>query len=206
MLPKPDHKASAKPERALRAPTPLRQSTSAAEASEDGDATQSKDTLAAAPPSVSPTPSMPSSISTLNIDADVPLAAKGPGVSAKSIVSNVTSVGGAVVGGTVTGISSLLSYVTPGTPKQRNKSSGGLPSQDELIAQALVRDPEREQRVVDMAHDEKLSTLSVLRDQRERVKGYIREAQRERRLEDAVSLQTSLSDLEVELSLIERNL
>ncbi|KAJ1943836.1 carboxypeptidase Y-deficient, partial [Linderina macrospora] len=160
MLPKPDHSKGTKADRTPRAPTPLRQSTSAAEVSEDGEGAQSKDTLAAVPPSISPSPSMPSSISTLNIDAEAPQPAKGPGVSAKSIVSNVSSVGGAVVGGTLTGITSLLSYVAPGAAKQSKKATGGLLSQDELIAQALSKEPEREQRVVEMGHEEKLSTLS----------------------------------------------
>ncbi|KAJ1965950.1 carboxypeptidase Y-deficient [Dipsacomyces acuminosporus] len=59
---------------------------------------------------------------------------------------------------------------------------------------------------VSMSHHEKLESISVLRDQRERVKGYINEAQRERRLDDAMSLQSSLKDLEAELALIEQTL
>ncbi|KAJ2174085.1 hypothetical protein GGF45_004221 [Coemansia sp. RSA 551] len=57
-----------------------------------------------------------------------------------------------------------------------------------------------------MAVDEKMASLDVLRDQRQRVLGYISEAQKDRRLEDAMSLQTSLNDLDIELSLIERSL
>ncbi|PIA16353.1 hypothetical protein COEREDRAFT_42841 [Coemansia reversa NRRL 1564] len=61
-------------------------------------------------------------------------------------------------------------------------------------------------RIAAMPSHEKMSSLDVLRDQRQRVLGYISEAQKDRRLEDAMSLQASLGDLDVELSLIERSL
>ncbi|KAJ2100870.1 carboxypeptidase Y-deficient [Coemansia sp. S100] len=77
---------------------------------------------------------------------------------------------------------------------------------DDLVERALDADPQRQARLADTPLEEKLDSLQVLRDQRQRVLGYISEAQRERRLEDAISLQTSLSDLDVELSIIERNL
>ncbi|KAJ2747357.1 carboxypeptidase Y-deficient [Coemansia sp. BCRC 34301] len=57
-----------------------------------------------------------------------------------------------------------------------------------------------------LSQEDKLTSLEVLRDQRQRVLGYIAQAQKERRLEDAISLQASLADLDEELSSIERNM
>ncbi|KAJ2798014.1 carboxypeptidase Y-deficient [Coemansia guatemalensis] len=108
------------------------------------------------------------------------------------------------VSGAATGIaSSLLSYVVAAKPKADNDAAA---RHDELVQQALASDPGKEQRIAAMSSHEKMSSLDVLRDQRQRVLGYISEAQKERRLEDAMSLQASLGDLDVELSLIERSL
>ncbi|KAJ2618104.1 carboxypeptidase Y-deficient [Coemansia sp. RSA 1365] len=108
-----------------------------------------------------------------------------------------------VVGGAATGIaSSLLSYVVATKPKADNDAV----CHEELVQQALASDPGKEQRIAAMSSHEKMSSLDVLRDQRQRVLGYISEAQKDRRLEDAMSLQASLGDLDVELSLIERSL
>ncbi|KAJ2699578.1 carboxypeptidase Y-deficient, partial [Coemansia spiralis] len=105
------------------------------------------------------------------------------------------------VGGAATGIvSSLLTLVA--RPRPRGKDDGS----DRRIQQALAADPGKEQRIAAMAQDEKMASLGVLRDQRQRVLGYIGDAQRERRLDDAMSLQASLDDLDAELSLIERSL
>ncbi|KAJ1734582.1 carboxypeptidase Y-deficient [Coemansia biformis] len=107
------------------------------------------------------------------------------------------------VGGAATGIaSSLLSLVA--APRRRARDEGA--DRDRLIQQALAADPEKEQRIAAMPLNEKMASLGVLRDQRQRVLGYIGDAQRGRRLEDAASLQASLDDLDVELSLIERSL
>ncbi|KAJ2306473.1 hypothetical protein IWW55_001434, partial [Coemansia sp. RSA 2706] len=97
--------------------------------------------------------------------------------------------------------SSLLAYVIPAKPRPAAETQ-----HDERIREALADDPGKEQRIAAMAAGEKLASLEVLRDQRQRVLGYISEAQKERRLEDAASLQASLTDLDVELSLIERSL
>ncbi|KAJ2395038.1 carboxypeptidase Y-deficient [Coemansia sp. RSA 2603] len=96
---------------------------------------------------------------------------------------------------------SLLSYIVP-----RRVDDSAATEGDDLIRRALTSDPGREARIASMPQDEKLASLDVLRDQRQRVLGYIAEAQRDRRLEDAWSLQASLADLNIELSLIERNL
>ncbi|KAJ2770703.1 carboxypeptidase Y-deficient [Coemansia nantahalensis] len=113
------------------------------------------------------------------------------------------------VGSAATGLaSSLLSLVA--IPRRRAKDDGpaaaAAAGQDKRIQQALAADPGKEQRIAAMAENEKIASLGVLRDQRQRVLGYIGDAQRERRLDDAASLQASLDDLEVELSLIERSL
>ncbi|KAJ2082103.1 carboxypeptidase Y-deficient [Coemansia sp. RSA 988] len=108
------------------------------------------------------------------------------------------------ISGATTGIaSSLLSYVVAAKPKTDKDNAA---RHDELVKQALASDPGKEQRIAAMAPHEKMSSLDVLRDQRQRVLGYISEAQKDRRLEDAMSLQASLGDLDVELSLIERSL
>ncbi|KAJ2065135.1 carboxypeptidase Y-deficient [Coemansia sp. S146] len=97
---------------------------------------------------------------------------------------------------------SLLSFVV--APRSTAKPPASL--LDALVERALDADPQRPARLAETPLEEKLASLQVLRDQRQRVLGYIGEAQRERRLEDASSLQMSLSDLDVELSIIERNL
>ncbi|KAJ1723362.1 carboxypeptidase Y-deficient [Coemansia erecta] len=107
---------------------------------------------------------------------------------------------------------SLLSYIVPrrvsaaATGGASTGPAAGSHVAEELIQRALASDPGKETRIAGMALDEKLASLDVLRDQRQRVLGYIAEAQRDRRLEDARTLQASLTDLDVELSLIERNL
>ncbi|KAJ2822822.1 carboxypeptidase Y-deficient [Coemansia furcata] len=93
---------------------------------------------------------------------------------------------------------SLLSYVV--APRAKPKEAPQPP--DDVVEV----DAERRAQLAETPLEEKLATLQVLRDQRQRVLGYISEAQRERRLEDAGSLQTSLQDLDAELSIIERNL
>ncbi|KAJ2812384.1 carboxypeptidase Y-deficient [Coemansia furcata] len=91
---------------------------------------------------------------------------------------------------------SLLSYVV--APRAKPKEA--------QPPDVVEVDAERRAQLAETPLEEKLATLQVLRDQRQRVLGYISEAQRERRLEDAGSLQTSLQDLDAELSIIERNL
>ncbi|KAJ2788266.1 carboxypeptidase Y-deficient [Coemansia interrupta] len=118
-------------------------------------------------------------------------------------VSENLSVSSEPPGSSSTGLArSLLSYIVP----RRVAETTAAAADDEDIRRALASDPEKELRIAGMALDEKLATLEVLRDQRQRVLGYIAEAQRDRRLEDAYTLQGSLRDLDVELSLIERNL
>ncbi|KAJ2446844.1 carboxypeptidase Y-deficient [Coemansia sp. RSA 2424] len=101
---------------------------------------------------------------------------------------------------------SILSYVI--APRSAPPIDHQAPptSLDVLVQRALDADPLKQARLAEQPMEEKLASLEVLRDQRQRVLGYISEAQKERRLEDAISLQSSLSDLEVELSIIERNL
>ncbi|KAJ2909845.1 carboxypeptidase Y-deficient [Coemansia aciculifera] len=103
---------------------------------------------------------------------------------------------------------SLLSYVIPLRPTHPPAAIGQESdmSLDGLVARAMAADPQKQAALLDMSREEKLASLEVLRDQRQRVLGYIAEAQKERRLEDAMSLQASLSDLDVELSIIERHL
>ncbi|KAI8323331.1 hypothetical protein GQ54DRAFT_237781, partial [Martensiomyces pterosporus] len=72
-------------------------------------------------------------------------------------------------------------------------------TEDEVSNQPVLEMPPTPPTAMSMSHHEKLESISVLRDQRERVKGYISEAQRDRRLDDAKSLQMSLNDLEAEL-------
>ncbi|KAJ1820216.1 carboxypeptidase Y-deficient [Coemansia sp. RSA 2598] len=229
MLPKPERKqpfglqSSAKlsGDRTPRVPTPLRTQVVGSQEPLGVDAAAAT-TAASVNETPSPATSIPSSVSTaiiantgsdnsqrsgssdstannqqhqIETGADRSAAEEAP----KSLTSNV--------GGKASGFaSSLLSYVVPRQPKpqeQKNSVDGG---REELIRKALQADPGKESRIAAMAMDEKLATLEILRDQRQRVLGYISEAQRERRLEDAISLQSSLTDLDVELSLIERNL
>ncbi|KAJ2662699.1 carboxypeptidase Y-deficient [Coemansia sp. RSA 1200] len=81
-----------------------------------------------------------------------------------------------------------------------------LDLEEESIRQALLSDPGKHERIAAMNQDEKIASLEVLRDQRQRVLGYIGDAQRARRIDDAVSLQASLDDLDTELSILERSL
>ncbi|KAJ2450312.1 carboxypeptidase Y-deficient [Coemansia sp. RSA 2336] len=105
------------------------------------------------------------------------------------------------VGGAASGLASSLMSLTRSKPKPDESDE-----HDERIRQALAADPAKAHRIASMPADEKLASLDVLRDQRQRVLGYIGEAQRERRLEDAASLQASLDELDIELSLMERSL
>ncbi|KAJ2348206.1 hypothetical protein GGH91_001498 [Coemansia sp. RSA 2671] len=122
--------------------------------------------------------------------------------TATSMSTTATSVSPAGGGGLA---ASLLSYVIPARPTATGKEQAAL-LLDSLVERALSADPQRQARLAETPLEEKLASLQVLRDQRQRVLGFISEAQRERRLEDAISLQASLSDLDVELSIIERNL
>ncbi|KAJ2409232.1 carboxypeptidase Y-deficient [Coemansia sp. RSA 2526] len=193
-----------------RAPTPLRMQATVA----NGELTES------------PSASLPSSISTINIDAALPIlrsststsdagsasmdasTANGSNRSPTRVLATQTSPkppksAAQAVGGAAAGLaSSLLSYVIPAKPKPEVENN----IHEELIMHALAADPSKAQRIAAMAVDEKMASLDVLRDQRQRVLGYISEAQKDRRLEDAMSLQTSLNDLDIELSLIERSL
>ncbi|KAJ2824959.1 carboxypeptidase Y-deficient [Coemansia erecta] len=195
------------PRRPASALSPLRVQTAFAAGSEPAD---------------SPSASLPSSISTLNIDAARPApAAKASSISDAGSVEDSTAntsnsspareaaqgklgaaQGALGLPARATGLaSSLLSYVVPSKPRVETEDS-----QELLITQALHSDPGKEQRIASMPVAEKMASLDVLRDQRQRVLGYIGEAQKDRRLEDAMSLQASLNDLDVELSLIERSL
>ncbi|KAJ2319967.1 carboxypeptidase Y-deficient [Coemansia sp. RSA 2704] len=160
----------------------------------------------------SPAASLPSSISTVNIDGIKPPSVGSDAGSASfegttANGSNDSPVRESARAGSSNGAqraglaSSLLAYVIPAKPR-----SAAETQHDERIREALADDPGKEQRIAAMAAGEKLASLEVLRDQRQRVLGYISEAQKERRLEDAASLQASLTDLDVELSLIERSL
>ncbi|KAJ2162676.1 carboxypeptidase Y-deficient [Coemansia sp. RSA 552] len=95
----------------------------------------------------------------------------------------------------------LMSYVVPAKP-----TAPAVTADDELVRRALEADPDKAQRIAAMPAGEKMESLDVLRDQRQRVLGFIGDAQRERRLDDAASLKASLVELDVELSLIERSL
>ncbi|KAJ2554784.1 carboxypeptidase Y-deficient [Coemansia sp. RSA 1933] len=98
--------------------------------------------------------------------------------------------------------SSLLSFVGISTTRRTTSDDpSSAASQD-----VMVMDPDNQARIAAMPQDEKIVSLQVLRDQRQRVVGYIGDAQRDRRLDDAQSLQASLNDLDVELSLLERSL
>ncbi|KAJ1753444.1 carboxypeptidase Y-deficient [Coemansia sp. RSA 1821] len=122
--------------------------------------------------------------------ADCSSSSKG---TAKTLVQSV--------GGAASGLASSLMSLTRSKPKPDASDE-----HDERVRQALAADPTKAHRIASMPADEKLASLDVLRDQRQRVLGYIGEAQRERRLEDAASLQISLDELDIELSLIERSL
>ncbi|KAJ2658278.1 carboxypeptidase Y-deficient [Coemansia sp. RSA 1199] len=212
MLPTPPRRPSSamSMSHGSRAPTPLRMQATVA----NGELTES------------PSASLPSSISTINIDAPLPVIRSSTSTSdAGSASVDASTANGSnrsptrvsavqttpkppksavqSVGGAATGLaSSLLSYVVPAKPKPEVENS----MREELILHALAADPSKAQRIAAMAVDEKMASLDVLRDQRQRVLGYISEAQKDRRLEDAMSLQTSLNDLDIELSLIERSL
>ncbi|KAJ2000452.1 carboxypeptidase Y-deficient [Coemansia thaxteri] len=134
------------------------------------------------PPSLPPPHSLP--LPPL-VDAEPPPVSPSPS-------SSTTKSGGGFA-------ASLLSYViAPRTLVAK--------PQEETTATPPQADAQKEARLAAMSQEEKLLSLDVLRDQRLRVQGYISEAQRERRLEDAMSLQVSLDDLDAELSIIERNL
>ncbi|KAJ2605868.1 hypothetical protein EV177_006054 [Coemansia sp. RSA 1804] len=118
--------------------------------------------------------------------------------------------------------SSLFSLVRLSNPLLSSSSNNGKPTaasstspspdasarelEEESIRQALLSDPGKHDRIAAMNQDEKIASLEVLRDQRQRVLGYIGDAQRARRIDDAVSLQASLDDLDTELSILERSL
>ncbi|KAJ2694797.1 carboxypeptidase Y-deficient [Coemansia sp. RSA 1285] len=87
-----------------------------------------------------------------------------------------------------------------------NSDASARELEEESIRQALLSDPGKHDRIAAMNQDEKIASLEVLRDQRQRVLGYISDAQRARRIDDAVSLQASLDDLDTELSILERSL
>ncbi|KAJ2488632.1 carboxypeptidase Y-deficient [Coemansia sp. RSA 2050] len=156
------------------------------------------------PPSRSASSEQPAAISPDPGPVPLPPSPPPPPVSASTTVTTVSSV--ATVGGGLA--ASLLSYVIP--PRSAAVRPGGKEQAalllDDLVERALDADPQRQARLAETPLEEKLASLQVLRDQRQRVLGFIAEAQRERRLEDAASLQASLSDLDVELSIIERNL
>ncbi|KAJ1832926.1 carboxypeptidase Y-deficient, partial [Coemansia sp. RSA 2703] len=61
---------------------------------------------------------------------------------------------------------SLLSYIVP-----RRVDDSAATEGDDLIRRALTSDPGREARIASMPQDEKLASLDVLRDQRQRVLG-----------------------------------
>ncbi|KAJ2847902.1 carboxypeptidase Y-deficient [Coemansia brasiliensis] len=132
--------------------------------------------------------------STANDSGNSPYADRSSSAgAAKTLVQSV--------GGAASGLASSLLSLTRSKPKP-----DAFGEHDERVRQALAADPTKAHRIASMPTDEKLASLDVLRDQRQRVLGYIGEAQRERRLEDAASLQTSLDELDIELSLIERSL
>ncbi|KAJ1881643.1 carboxypeptidase Y-deficient [Coemansia sp. RSA 486] len=210
MLPRPERKqqvavqvAKIPGDRAPRVPTPLRTQLGA-------DTTMTTGVTE----DLSPATSVPSSISTAIIPNAETENSQRSG-SSDTTTANDRSLDETSkqppttgVGGKASGLaSSLLSYVVPRQIKKREQQSSTLDeNREEMIRRVLLADPGKESRIAAMAMDEKMASLEILRDQRQRVLGYISEAQRERRLEDAISLQSSLSDLDVELSLIERNL
>ncbi|KAJ2679083.1 carboxypeptidase Y-deficient [Coemansia spiralis] len=176
--------------------------------------------------------SLPSSASTANMDARGSIGAVGRVGSANSGLSNNSAESTATgdtaaaetrrpedakpdaqpqtlvssVSGAATGIAtSLLSFVRK--PSRTDAGAAGQEEgEEEMIRSVLASDPGRQQRLAAMRQEEKIASLEVLRDQRQRVLGYIGDAQRERRIDDAVSLQASLDELDIELSLIERAL
>ncbi|KAJ2703466.1 carboxypeptidase Y-deficient [Coemansia sp. IMI 203386] len=209
MLPRPERKqqvtvqvAKIPGDRTPRVPTPLRTQLGA-------DTTTTTGVIE----DLSPATSVPSSISTAIIpnaeteNSQRSYSSDTTTANNRSLdeTSNPHTTG---VGAKASGLaSSLLSYVVPRQIKKREQQSSTLDeNREEMIRRVLLADPGKESRIAAMAMDEKMASLEILRDQRQRVLGYISEAQRERRLEDAISLQSSLSDLDVELSLIERNL
>ncbi|KAJ2852914.1 carboxypeptidase Y-deficient [Coemansia erecta] len=156
--------------------------------------------------------SAPSSISTLNIEAPsvpskMPLAAAQPNNNSSRSNSADTAHTEDTQQTTTSsikrshgGIAAIFSFAKSKAAKENDNS------QEESIRQALLIDPSKQARIDAMAQDEKIASLEVLRDQRQRVLGYISDAQRDRRIDDAVSLQSSLVELDVELSLLERSL
>ncbi|KAJ2720152.1 carboxypeptidase Y-deficient, partial [Coemansia sp. Benny D115] len=220
MLPKQEQRRSASP---LRQPTPLANATPRlltpsgaqnakspalpnVESPEVASSTTSPPSSVSSAPQSNQRSDSISSDGTANIVAGggIDGAATGDALNKPGIAMGLAS----AVGGTATGFaSSLLSYVVPRAAKRRgDELESGHQSNEEQIRRALEADPGKEHRIAAMPLSEKLASLEVLRDQRQRVLGYISDAQRERRLDDAISLQASLSDLDIELSLIERNL
>ncbi|KAJ1902649.1 carboxypeptidase Y-deficient [Coemansia sp. IMI 209127] len=218
MLPKPERQSPARSQsrasmdsvaRPTRTPTPLQMRQQSFGSSSVDDAV-----------------SVPSSISTLNIEAPsvpsmMPLTEAQPNININnnSRSSNISRSNSADTTHTVDtqqttsiinsssskksngGIAALFSFAKSTASKEDNGNG-----QEESIRQALLVDPSKQARIDAMAQDEKIASLEVLRDQRQRVLGYISDAQRDRRIDDAVSLQSSLVDLDVELSLLERSL
>ncbi|KAJ2866613.1 carboxypeptidase Y-deficient [Coemansia aciculifera] len=159
-------------------------------------------TLSMVPSKTGSLPATPKPASrSASIDQPVPRIVANdspPPVSSSATLLSVAANG--TGGGLAT---SLLSFVTAPRSTRPVEPVSVL---DDLVERALDADPQRLARLAETPLEEKLASLQVLRDQRQRVLGYISEAQRERRLEDLISLQASLNDLDVELSIVERNL
>ncbi|KAJ1667594.1 carboxypeptidase Y-deficient [Coemansia sp. RSA 1646] len=240
MLPKPERPGTRSQSRAsvvsmesisrpTRTPTPLRMQQSFGNGGGGGSANIADDDDVA---------SLPSSMSTLNLETTPPSSSAPNGTriaavpfsmnqtSRSNSAETTTAAAAAAAAAAATneeddaiptatsksnsGIaSSLLSFVKiakPTSSSEPSEASVAMMQQEESIRQALLTDPGKRDRIAAMAQDEKIASLEVLRDQRQRVLGYISDAQKDRRIEDAVSLQSSLIDLDVELSLLERSL
>ncbi|KAJ1916126.1 carboxypeptidase Y-deficient [Mycoemilia scoparia] len=100
------------------------------------------------------------------------------------------------VGGTVNGtLSNIMSIVTLGSNRP-----GSTPQK----AGKVEISPESEARARALGPHERQGQLSVLREQREIVAGYIREATKSRRLDDVRTLNESLGDLDAEIYALEK--
>ncbi|KAJ1678662.1 carboxypeptidase Y-deficient, partial [Spiromyces aspiralis] len=114
-----------------------------------------------------------------------------------SVIQSLGSTVTDTVGGT---ISTLASYVRWGG------HNGQLPllSSSSSFTAAAEIDPEREGRAQALDPKERQFQLRILREQHELIVGFIREATKQRRLDDVRTLTENLLELEAEMAALER--